>query len=298
MKVNVKKIDATRREIKFEIPQDRVMQTMNDVYDSIGKKAKVKGFRVGKAPRPVVEAEHAALAEEETIRKIIPQVYQEALDSEQLAPLDLPEIRDVELKDGAMRFTAVIDVKPDVRVKNYKGIRVKRKTSRVTDEEMNKTLDYFRQNQGVDKKSEEMDDSFARGLGYPDFAAFKQTLMRQLEMDKDRQNRIDIENQIVSALLKDAKLAVPQTLVKKQIEEKLKEARQRMQSQNLSAQDMAKQEESLRKNLKEPVERDVKTYLIFDKIAQLEGIQVAQGESMPAKVMSFLLKEAHWENAQ
>jgi len=297
MKVNIKKIDATRREMKFEVPAQRVSKTLDEVYESIAKKAKVKGFRAGKAPRHVIEAEHGALAQEETIRKVIPEVYQEALINEQLTPLDLPEIRDVELKDGAMRFTAMIDIKPEVRIKNYKGIRVKRKSSQVTDEEINKTLEYFRQGQGGDKNTE-IDDSFAHGLGYPDLASFKQTLVRQLEIDKDRQNRVDVENQIVNALLKDAKLSVPQSLVRKQVEHHLGEARKRMQAQNLSQEDMAKQEESMRKNLKEPVERDVKAYLVLDKIAQMENIQIAEGESLPGKVMTFLLREAQWEDVK
>lgn len=297
MKVNIKKIDATKREMKFEVPPDRVTKTLDEIYDSIGKKARIKGFRAGKAPRHVVESEHGALAQEETIRKIIPEVYQEALTREQITPIDLPEIRDVELKDGAMRFTALFDIKPEVRIKNYKGIKVKRKGSQVTEDEINKTLDYFRQSQGGDKGMT-VDDSFARGLGYPDLATFKQTLTRQLEIDKDRQNRIDIENQVVNALLKDAKLSVPQGLVKKQMEHRIREARQRMQSQNMSEEDMAKQEENLRKNLKDPVERDVKVYLVLDKIAQLENIRIAQGEQLPAKVMTFLLKEAHWDDAK
>ncbi len=295
MKVNIKKVDATKREMKFEIPRERVTKVLEEVYDSIGRKAKVKGFRAGKAPRHVIESEHSALAQEETIRKIIPEVYQEALTQEKITPIDLPEIRDVELKDGSMRFTALIDIKPDVRIKNYKGIKVKRKSSQVTDQEIDKTLDYFRQSQGGDKNVT-IDDSFAHGLGYPDLATFKQTLTRQLEIDKDRQNRIDIETQIVNALIKDAKLSVPQGMVKKQIEHRLAEARQRMSSQQMSAEDMAKQEEALRKNLKEPVERDVKVYLILDKIAQMENIQISQGENLPAKVMTFLLKEAQWED--
>lgn len=293
MKVTVKKLDAIRREMRFEVPRERVSQTLNEVFDSISKVAKVKGFRPGKVPRNVLENEHSALAQEETIKKLIPEVYREALKQENISPLDLPEISDVELKDGIMTFTATLDIKPEVKVRDYKGIQVKRKSNKVTDDEINKTLDFFRQSQGQGKEVV-VDDSFARGLGYPDLAAFKQSLTGQLEIDKDRQNRLDVENQIVNALLKETKVAVPQSLVNKQVEHRLAEARERMKSQKMSEEDSAKKEEELRKNLKGPVEKDVKVYLIMDKIAQEEGITVQEGESMPAKVMSFLLKEAQW----
>ena len=43
MKIEVKKVDAVRRELKFEIPKDRVSQKFNEVYEELGKVVKVKG---------------------------------------------------------------------------------------------------------------------------------------------------------------------------------------------------------------------------------------------------------------
>ena len=59
-----------------------------------------------------------------------------------------------------------------------------------------------------------------------------------------------------------------------------------------------KKEEELRMNLQKTVERDVKVYLILDKIAETENIQFKEGESLPMKVMEFLLKEASWEDSK
>lgn len=295
MKVEVKKIDALKREMFFEIPKERVAKVMEEVYRDIGKVAKVKGFRPGKAPRHVIEAEHSALAKEEAIKKIIPEAYQEGLKKENLIPLDLPEINHVDFKDGVVKFTASFDIRPEIKVKDYKGIKVKRKNSAVTEEEINKTLEYFKQGQNKDSQTT-IDDNFAKGLGYPGLDDFKKALATQLSLDKDRQNRIDVENQIVEALLKDSKFAVPQTFVKKQIEHRIHEMKSRMKSQGMSEEDIKKREEGWRKDLKDPVEKDIKTYLLFEKIAEQEGITVERQESLPVKVMEFLLKEATWEN--
>lgn len=294
MKVEVKKVDALKRELRFEIPKDRVKQKMDAVYEAIGREAKIRGYRPGKAPRHVLESHHGRLAQEETIKQIIPEAYQEGLQKEKILPIDLPEIEDVNFKDGIITFTAKLDIKPEIKLKNYKGIKVERKDLKVTEEEINKTLEFFKKGQGGDKEVV-LDDAFAHGLGYPSFEDFKKFLIRQMEMDKDRQNRGDIETQIIDDLIGQAKFTVPQTLLDRQLEKRLLEAKRHWRSHGTSDEDLAKKEPEMRKELEPMVERDIKAYLIFDKIAELENIQVGEKESMPAKVMELLLKEAKWE---
>ena len=237
MKVEVKKIDSTKRELRFEIPKEKVKQTFEEVYEEIGKFAKIKGFRPGKIPRNILENHYAHTAREEVIKKLIPEVYQEAVKKENIEPLDLPEIHEVNFKDGLMTFLAKLEVKPEVKVQDYKGMKVIRKNSQVSDEELNKTLEFFKKGQGAEKEMV-LDDTFARGLGYPSLAEFKMTLKRQLELDKDRHNRVDVENQIVEELLKKSKLAVPGSLVKKQLEQRVAEAKNRLKSQGLAEEEI------------------------------------------------------------
>lgn len=294
MKVDVKKVNDLRREMNFEIPKDRVNKKLDEVYDELSKVAKVKGFRKGKIPRNVLEAHHGKLAQEEVIRKLVPEVYQEGIEQENILPVDAPEIHDVNLKDGIITFTAKLEIKPEVKIKDYKGIKVKRKSSKVTDEEINKTLEFFKQGQGKDKEIK-IDDSFAHGLGYPNLKEFKESLSRQLEMDKDRQNRVDIENQVIEALLKKAKLTIPESLANKQLERRLADQVEQMKKQGIAAEEINKKTDEMRKELKEAVEKDVKVYLILDKIAEEEKIDIKEGENLPAKVIEYLLKEAQWE---
>lgn len=295
MKVDVKKVDDVRRELKFEVPKERVASKLEDVYKDISKEAKVKGYRQGKVPRQVLEANYGKIAQEEVVKKIVPEAYQEAIEKEGLVPIDLPDISDVDLKNGAITFKATLDLKPEIILKNYKGLKVKRKSSEVTDEEINKTLGYFKQGQGDDEKEVVLDDAFARGLGHPNLEDFKNSLRRQLEMDKDRHNRHDVENQVIEALLKQAKFTVPQSLVHKQIHHRIEETVKRMKSQGATQDEIKKKADELHKELKEPSEKDVKVYLILDKIAQEEKIMAKEGENVTAKTIEFLLKEAKWE---
>jgi FKBP-type peptidyl-prolyl cis-trans isomerase (trigger factor) len=297
MRLEVKKIDATRRELKFEIPKDRVSLVLEGIYNDIGKVAKVRGYRPGKAPRHIVESEHSRLAQEEMLKKIIPEVYQEALEKENLKPLDYPEINDVSFKDGKVSFTAVLDIRPEVKLKNYKGIKVQRKSSQVTDEELVKTMEFFKKGQGGDTPVP-LDDNFAKGLGYPTLEDFKTFLRRQMEMDKDRQNRGDVENQVIETLLKESSLVVPASAVQKQLEHLWEENVRHLKSRRMPEEEIKKKEEEMRKNLKPMAERDVKVFLVLEKIAELENITVQGQESLPHKVLEFLMKNANWEDAK
>ncbi len=294
MRVEVKKVDTTKRELKLEIPRERVTAALEEVYKDLAKYAKVRGFRQGKVPRQVLEAEHGKFAQEEVIKKLVPETYGEAIKQENIAPIDMPEIHDVALKDGILTFIAKLDIRPEIKIKDYKGIKVKRKSSQVTDEELNKTLEFFKKGQGQDKEVT-IDDAFAHGLGYPNLEEFKNVLKRQLELDKDRHNRADIENQIIEDLLKKTKFSVPESLIKKHFDRRLNDWKQRLKEQGMKEEEINKHEAEVSKNLKESAQKDVQVYLILDKIAEEEKMEIKENENLPAKVMEFLLKEAQWE---
>ncbi len=297
MKVDVKKIDAITREMKFEIPPDRVARKLEEVYKELEKHAQIKGFRPGKAPRSVIESQHGDLAKEEVLKQIIPEAYQEAITKEKLHAIDMPEIANVVFKEGKISFTAKVEIKPEVTIKDYKGLVIKTTPAQATEEDINKTLDYFKKVKGDDKEIV-FDDNFAKGFGYPSLEKFKKSLALQIELDKDRQNKLNAENQVIDELIKNGKLTVPQTLVKRQIERRQEEIKERLKSQGAKEEDITKRLESMKGELNTAVERDVKAYLLLDKIAELENIEAKDNESLPGKVMEFLLKEAKWEEGK
>ncbi|MBL8013789.1 MAG: hypothetical protein JNN05_08085 [Candidatus Omnitrophica bacterium] len=298
MKIDVKKVDALKREIYFEVPKDKVSKMMDAVYDSVSKVAKVKGFRQGKVPRNILVNTHGKAVQEEAVKRLIPEAYHEGLHKENIDPIDLPEITDVHFKDGMLTFVAKLDIRPEIKVKNYKGIKVQRKPSKVTDEDIEKTLEIFKKGQGAQEKEVVVDDAFARGMGFPNLEEFKGALARQLQMDKDRQSRSDVEQQIVDDLLKDSKFIVPQSLLKKQMEYRLHDAQKHYKSHGMAHEEITKKLEELREQLKDAVERDVRVYLVFQEIAKAENITAQQNENVMVKVMEFLMKEANWQEAK
>ena len=294
MKVAVKKIDALRREINFEVPKERVTKKLDGVLKDLSKHAKIPGFRPGKAPKNLVQNAHGKLANEEMLKSLIPEVYQEGVVQEKLDPIDYPAIDQVEFTDGNLKFRATIDLRPEVEVKDYKGIKVTKKSAEVTDEELAKTVDYFKKSRGLDEKADLTDEN-AKSMGFPSLEEFKKALKRNLEFDKERQNRQDIENQVIESLLKTASLQVPLSLIEKQFAGRVEDFQQRMKQYGAKDEDIAKRLTETEKEIKTAAEKDVKLFLILQKIVQVEKIEVKQGESLAAKALEFLLKEAKWE---
>jgi FKBP-type peptidyl-prolyl cis-trans isomerase (trigger factor) len=297
MKTTLKKINACRREMTIDLPKEVVNKKFNDVYKEIQKKAHIKGFRPGMAPLHMVQAQHSNLAKEEVLKDLIPHSYKEALERENLVPINLPEITDVVFKDGGLYFKATFEVAPEVKIKKYKALNVRRKKVSVTEEDIEKSLNYLRESKGLDRNSS-IDDSFARGLGYLDLNELKETIKKQLELTKAQQIRIDMENQIIQQLLKNSELEVPVSSVNKQLNYLVQEAKHRMGLQGVKKEEIDSKEKQLREQLRQTAINDVKVYFILDKIAELENIKTEQPDQKANKVMEFLLKEARWLNEE
>ncbi|MFH0754819.1 MAG: trigger factor [Candidatus Omnitrophota bacterium] len=297
MKISVKKVDALRREMHFDIPSDRVTRKLDEVLNDIVKHAAIKGFRPGKAPRKMVEAAHGSFAREEMMKKLIPEVYHEGILQEKMDPIDFPAIDQVSMDESGLKFRATFDIRPEVEVKDYKGVKISKKSAEVSEDEVNKSVDFFKKGRGLDENTP-LDDEFAKSLGFPSLEDLKKAVKRNLEFDKERQNRYEVETQLIDALIKTCKLDVPQSLVERQLAGRMEEFNRRFKTYGVKEEDVAKKAEESMKDLKEASAKDVKTFLILHKIAEMENIQADKEENLSAKVMEFLLKEAKWEEAK
>lgn len=296
MKVAVKKINVLRREMIFEVPQERVNQKLEEVLKEMTKYAKIPGFRPGKAPKDMVKKTHEKTAKEEVLKSLIPEIYQEGLVSEKLDPIDFPAIDQIDMTQGGLKFRATIDLRPEVEVKDYKGIKLTKKSTEVTDEELEKTLSFFKKSRGMDEKAE-LNDEFAKTVGFPNLEDFKKAIKSNMEFDKQRQNRAETENQLIDELLKKAKLEVPESLVVRQTQGRMEDFYRRMKQYGSKEEDIKKRMQEQEKEIKEAAQKDVKLFLVLQKIAQIEKITAGEKaeETLATKVMEFLYKEAKWE---
>ncbi|MFC1807342.1 trigger factor [Candidatus Omnitrophota bacterium] len=141
MKIKVESLKDSQKLIKIEVDSERVKNVLDGVFGDIQKKARVPGFRPGKAPRDIVETQYDKTAREEALNHLVWDCYREAITTQKIDPAGYPVIENVDFdKERPLTFSARVDVKPDFKLKNYKGISVSEKSSQVTDEDIDASL--------------------------------------------------------------------------------------------------------------------------------------------------------------
>jgi FKBP-type peptidyl-prolyl cis-trans isomerase (trigger factor) len=288
MKVEINKIEQQKRRLSIEVNGQIVTQKFDEVYKRIGKEMRIPGFRPGMAPPEVVDKHYGSHVRQEVLKELLPFVYQQAIESERLDAVGPPEISQIKLSKDALSFSATVEIKPQVRLKNYKGIKIKYKTIQVCEEEIKKRLETIKDSQ----KAQRLDDAFARGLGYADLGELEKALQAQLYLEKEKEQRVKIESTIIDYLTKDVNFSLPAYLVNRQLEEMTGRTQVELALRGMPKEEIDKQLPRIRENLAPEAERQVRIYLILEAIAKKENISV--DEYMSSKVMGFLLRQANW----
>jgi len=288
MKTEVKKINDNKKEINVEVSGERVTNKFKEVFEKIGKEAKIPGFRPGHVPQDMLEKHFSSHAHEQVLKELIPDLYNEAIEKEKLDVVELPEISDVKLDRSSLSFKAQVEISPEIGLKKYKGIKIKYKNIAVSEDEIKRFLDSLKESRKLDA----VDDGFARGLGYPDLTELKKALERQLMLQKDNANRKSMEDEIIEDLLKGVDFKAPRSLVNRQLQDLLRQAKVDLALKGVPKEKIEQEEAAFLKELEPEAEKQVRIYLILSHIAKMENIAI--DDHMPRRVIEFLLKEAEW----
>lgn len=125
MQVKVESLSKIKKKINFEIPADRVGAEIDKAFEEIRKRANIKGFRKGKAPRTYIEKHYSAMMEQDVLKSLVKDTYFMALQNEKLFPVALPVIESDDLKKGEpFKYSATVEVYPEVKIKEYAGLEV------------------------------------------------------------------------------------------------------------------------------------------------------------------------------
>jgi FKBP-type peptidyl-prolyl cis-trans isomerase (trigger factor) len=289
MKTEVKKLDNSQTEINVEVAGDVVKNKFEDVFTKISKEAKVSGFRPGNAPRDIIEKNFSSLAHQQVIEELVPDVYQEAIEKEKIDAIDLPKITDVKITRDTLSFKATVEIRPEIKLKNYKGLKVNYKKIEVSPDEVKRSLDSLKEARKIDS----LDDNFARSVSYPNLEEFKGAIERQIFLQKENAQRQKIENEIIESLMQDLDFKLPQSLVNRQLEDMVRQSKLDLALRGIPKEKIDEEEKNITSHLESEARKQVKIYLILTQVAKQENIPIDQ--DMPRKVMEFLLKEADWQ---
>ena len=145
MKVEVEDLSAIEKKVKVEIPAEQVKDEFELAWQEVQKKAQIKGFRPGKAPRKILEQHFKDYVKEQVLKKLLQETIGPALDRKQLKPVVEPEIELGELvPDAPFTYNLRVELKPQVELVNYKGLELEREVFEITDDMVEQALEDLR----------------------------------------------------------------------------------------------------------------------------------------------------------
>lgn len=157
--VKVKKVSDTKKKLTIKVGKDAMSPYYDKAYKKVGAKAKIPGFRQGKIPNNILDKHYGPEVTYEALNYLVDDTYREALTQEELVPLVQPKF-DVGplLREADYEYAVEIEVKPDFKLKTYKGLKLKNRTEKVEASEIEKELDGLRERFAESEPAKDGDD--------------------------------------------------------------------------------------------------------------------------------------------
>lgn len=144
MNVTVENAGPCRKNLRIEIPAEKVGEEYTAVVNAYMKAVRIPGFRQGKAPSDLVKKHYAKEIEQEVKDRLIPAGYHDALKEQKLDPVAVLDVSEASLTLGQpMTFNVSLDVPPEFKLPEYFGVSLERKKVEVKDEQVADTIKHI-----------------------------------------------------------------------------------------------------------------------------------------------------------
>lgn len=141
MQHQIKPLENSRVEITMTFTTEEWKVAQNQAFKKLAADVKVDGFRPGKAPEAMIRARLSTGKIYDTaINALLPQAYSDVLKADKLTPLSRPAVDVVKVSDTELVLKAVVILVPEVKVKKYKDLGIKREPIKVTDADVDAEL--------------------------------------------------------------------------------------------------------------------------------------------------------------
>jgi trigger factor len=148
LKVAVEEIEACKRRLAVEAPLDVVQKEWERAYGRVQKQARLPGFRKGHVPRSLVKLHFSDDVRREVAEHLIPDIYRQALTEARIDPVNEPDLQNITLEENSpLSFVAVVEVKPEITLGEYRGLAIEHAPAPITDTEVDEALAHMREQQ-------------------------------------------------------------------------------------------------------------------------------------------------------
>lgn len=146
MQITVEELSKVKKKISVKVPADRVDAEITKSYNEIRKHAAIKGFRKGKVPQAHLEKHFHDKMQDDVLKNLVNDTYFKALTDQNIFPVSYPVIESDDLKRGeSFTYTATVEVFPEIDVKEYAGLELKKEQFQMSDQDVEKRLGEMRE---------------------------------------------------------------------------------------------------------------------------------------------------------
>ncbi len=165
MNVAVKDISTVKKQLVIDLGPEQIDKKLNKAYESFRKKAKIKGFRPGKAPLNVVKRLYQDQVRMEVMEELVQEAYSGALQEHEISPLAAPAIEKLSFPEdnSLLSFEATVEVLPEISIASYDDIELQKHSSEIdaaaVDAEMDKLRQSMAQFRTIDERPSQEGDT-------------------------------------------------------------------------------------------------------------------------------------------
>jgi len=150
MSVSVQVTGILGRRMEVAVPAERVEKAFSLRLQTVGRTAKIKGFRPGKAPLDIVRRQYGGQVRDEVVNELIGQALGDSLRQENLQPVGQPQVEPLSLGSGEdLRFAAHFEVYPTVNLQGHEGMELSLPQVEVGDADVDAMIETLRKQRPV-----------------------------------------------------------------------------------------------------------------------------------------------------
>ncbi len=179
MSLKVEKLENSMAKLTIEVDASELEKAIEKAYQKNKNKISVPGFRNGKVPRQMIEKMYGKeVFYEDAANELIPDAYEKAYDECEEEIVSAPEVEVVQLEAGKpFIFTATVALKPEIKLGKYKGVKVSKVDTTVSDDEVMAVIEKERENSArrisVTRLVQAQDEVILDFEGFVDGVAFE-----------------------------------------------------------------------------------------------------------------------------
>ncbi|MBS4208924.1 trigger factor [Bacillus sp. FJAT-50079] len=149
MSAKWEKLEGNTGVLTVEVDAEKVKTGLDAAFKKVSKQVNIPGFRKGKIPRGMFEQRFGVEAlYQDALDILLPEAYSSAIEETGIEPIDRPEIDIEQMEKGKeLIFKATVQVKPEVKLGDYKGLEVEKLNTEVTDEDVAEELKTLQERQ-------------------------------------------------------------------------------------------------------------------------------------------------------